>query len=120
MKITFSPIIALSALSFLGLQAAAFDYSIIDAGEISLTDVETDITDIRTIFTNELVAVTVSGLEWEENGGTNNGTDLLHWETLVGGSVQASGSFDLSTLPSRELPTSLDVGEFKGYIPPQY
>jgi hypothetical protein len=113
MKTSCSPLFALAALNWLGLQAEAFDYALTSAGEISLTDTQTDISGIKTIFVGEQISVTVSNLEWEYNESGYNETDTLVWTTSVGGTVQASGSLDLSSLPSRELPTSLDVGNIK-------
>jgi hypothetical protein len=113
MKAVCSPLFAVAALNWLGLQAMAFDYAITSAGKILLTDMETDIPGMRTIFVGEPVAVTVFDLEWVANESGYNESDTLIWQTSVGGITQASGSLDLSSLPSRELPTSLDVGNIK-------
>ena len=94
-------------------RASAFEYSITNAGDISLTDVETDIGGMQTIFVGETAAVKVAGLEWEANDHNVTGSNVLYWETVVDDVVQAKGTLDLSTLPDRELPTSLEVGTIK-------
>ncbi|CAB9507240.1 Inherit from COG: Na H antiporter [Seminavis robusta] len=108
-KTVISCLVAISALS----GVSAFDYSIKDAGKIGLTDVNTQIDGLKTLFVGAETFVTVSNLEWEESNNTNTGYDKLFWETSVGGIVQSKGSFDLSTLSNRELPDSLDVGTIK-------
>jgi hypothetical protein len=102
----------LALASLLG-PAAAFDYSIVGAGSISLTDLETSIGGIISIFTDELVGVSVDGLEWEENeSSADQSDDTLSWETLIDGEVQSTGSMSLADV-GRELPTSIDAGSVK-------
>ena len=96
-------------------QAAAFDYSFVDIPEepgLVLTDVTTGVSDILTIFKNELVAVKVTGIEWEPLSDGESAPDVIVWETTVDGKVQASGTFNL-TDTGRELPSELKVGEIK-------
>lgn len=91
----------------------AFDYLIIqDIGEIKLTDVNTQISNLKTAFVGAETAVKVEKLEWKQSKGTNTAKDLLFWATSVDGQVQAKGTFNLSSL-SRELPESLEVGTIR-------
>lgn len=101
--------LALAAALSLG-QTSAFDYAISGINEMFLTDANTNIDELKTIFMGEETLVKVKQLTWKESGGNVTGSDMLFWETAVGGVVQAKGAFDLSSLPSRELPTELDVG----------
>jgi hypothetical protein len=65
---------------------AAFDYSLSSGGDLFLTDIDTSISGIVTLFTGEDIAVAVEGIEWEEGSG---GTDtVLIYETLVDGKVR--------------------------------
>ena len=99
---------SLLLLATFPVATTGFSYSLVGAGELSLTDSETGIDSIRTLFTDEDIGVAVSGIEWE---GGNNGTDtFLRWETAVGGTVQASGEYNLTELEERELLTDLDCG----------
>jgi hypothetical protein len=102
----------LLALASLVGSAAAFDYSITGAGEISLTDQQTSIGSIISIFTGEFIDVAVEGLEWEETGDVDGSADMLFWETSIDGEVQSTGSMSLADV-GRELPTSIDVGSVK-------
>lgn len=77
-------------------------YDITAAGDISLTDVETGISDLRTVFTDEDTLVTVSGLEWED---TETVTEVT-FETFVNGKLKASGTVDTT----EGLPDSIDAG----------
>jgi hypothetical protein len=98
-------------LLFVG-PAAAFDYSIIGAGSLVLTDVATSIKDVVTLFTNEEVLVTADGIEWDETGAVDGSDNLLFFETLVNGKVQATGNVSLADV-GRELPESIDAGTIK-------
>jgi len=101
--------ILVSLLAVTGV--TAFDYAVTGAGDISLTDVGTSIGGIKTIFTHEEVSVTVSGVEWEALAANETTDDTtLYWETFVGGVSQATGTFDLSTLEGRELPSDIECG----------
>ena len=102
----------LLALATLLGSAAAFDYSLVGGGDISLTDLETGIGGIITIFTDSLIGVAVDGLEWDETGSVDQSDDTLYWETLIDGEVQASGSVSLADV-GRQLPTSIDAGSVK-------
>ena len=90
--------------------ANAFNYALDSAGGLSLTDTETSITDIKTIFTDEATAVSVVGLEWVPNESNNTGGEVLLCETFVGGEKVAEGEFNLTSLSERELPDTVDCG----------
>jgi hypothetical protein len=92
--------------------AASFEYSIVGAGSLVLTDVSTSITDVVTLFTNEELLVTADGIEWEQTGAINGSDNLLFFETLVNGKVQATGNVSLANV-GRELPGSIDAGTIK-------
>jgi hypothetical protein len=94
------------------LVGAAFDYEVVDAGNIILTDVETQISPIVTLFLDEPVDVTVDGIGWASNTNTTDGETSLTYETFVNGKIQASGTFDLSDV-GRELPGSIPAGQVK-------
>ncbi|CAJ1935026.1 unnamed protein product [Cylindrotheca closterium] len=102
----------LALLSLLGTSAvAAFDYDIVGAGSVVLTDVDTGISDLRTIFTDDEIAVSLDGLEWESNGG--NTTDgLLFYKTYLDGELMSEGNMTLGDV-GRELPSGLDAGTVK-------
>jgi hypothetical protein len=102
----------LLALATLVGSAAAFDYNITSAGSVSLTDLETGIGGIITIFTDEFIGVAVDGLKWKENGSVDGSDDTLYWETSIDGEVQSSGSVPLADV-GRELPTSVDAGSVR-------
>jgi hypothetical protein len=101
----------LALASLLG-SAAAFDYSLVGAGSLSLTDLETGIGGIMTIFTDSLIGVAVDGLEWNETGSVDQSDDTLYWETLIDGEVQSTGNMSLADV-GRQLPTSFDAGSVK-------
>ena len=94
-------------LSCLGLFASSAinvkAYNITGAGDISLTDTETDISDIETVFTDEQTTVTVTGVEWNEDD--QNVTTVLY-ETFVNGKLLASGKVNVT----EGLPDSIDAG----------
>lgn len=95
--------------------AKAFDYVLIEEPEdasLSLTDVETEILDIATIFTGEFNSVVVTGIEWMQLKVGEEASDDLQWTTFVDGKEQDSGTFNLTDV-GRELPTELEVGQFK-------
>jgi len=102
----------LALLSLVGTSAvAAFDYDIVGAGSVILTDVDTGISDLRTIFTNDEIAVSLDGLEWEANSG--NTTDgLLFYKTYLDGELMSEGNMTLGEV-GRELPGGIDVGSVK-------
>lgn len=78
-------------------------YEITALGDISLEDVDTGIGDIRTVFTDEPTAVTVSGVEWNQD---DQNVTTVAFETFVDGKSVASGTVDVTD----GLPDSIDAG----------
>lgn len=96
-------------------QATAFNYGLKglneDDGGLAVTDVETGIEEIKTIFTNEIVEVKVVGIEWEPSTSNVTGSDILRWEVAVDGVKVNNGTYNLTEdFGERELPDELDVG----------
>ena len=101
---------------------AALEYQLSAVGDVSLLDVETGIPDVLTLFTNQEIAVSVTGLEWEEKSSTttdessNSTTTVeveapaLAYETLVDGILQDSGIVSMADISTLFLPDSVDVG----------
>ena len=97
----------------------AFEYIINADGEelgLSIADVTTGITDIRTLFIDEVHSVTVKGIEWiinEDmmNTTSSSGDGLLLWSTMVDGTVVDSGNISLTEL-GQLLPTDFEAGTF--------
>ena len=79
-------------------------YNITGAGDISLTDVDTEISGLATIFTGEPILVSVSGLSWDDADMTNT---TIMYETFVNGKSAASGEVALN---DGSLPTQVDAG----------
>jgi hypothetical protein len=98
----------LGLLILLPASIHAFDYNISSAGELALTDVATGIHDLKTIFTNDVTAVAVDGVEWEPSG-VVGGDDFVTFTTLLNGEVVETGRINLTDI-GRELPTSFEVG----------
>ena len=78
-------------LSALIAGTSAFDYSILGAGDISLTDEPTGTSGVATIFTDEECGVSLSGLEWEFTGGNSTFNIKLKWTTYVDGEEVTTG-----------------------------
>jgi hypothetical protein len=101
---------------FLANTATAFDYGLNSEPDeeptLSLTDTETGIADIKTLFIGEPTAVTVNGLSWIpiEDGVESNASAII-WTTLVDGNVVATGNVSLVGL-GRALPTTVEAGSF--------
>ncbi|CAB9499323.1 Inherit from COG: Na H antiporter [Seminavis robusta] len=88
-----------------------FNYDLFKVKGVSLTDVETLIPDIKTIFVNEIMYVKATGVTWEvKEDGDDPGSDMLRWETYVGDQLQQTGTFNLSSLEDRELPDEIECG----------
>lgn len=96
------------ALLALAAPAVAFDYDIVGAGSIVLTDVRTSISGLETLFVDEEVYVTADGLEWVANDSGSIG-GAIFYETFLDGALMAKGNMTLDGI-GRELPTSIDVG----------
>jgi hypothetical protein len=114
MKMMKSPTLLLAAALLLlwSSTVSAFNYGL--TGEIEalkLVDYETSIEDIKTIFTNEITLVSVTGVKWNVSGNNVSDTDdVLRYETSVDGIVQSTGTVNLSALGDRELLDTIDCG----------
>jgi len=103
----------LLALGFVLAPAAnAFTYELVGVDSLSLTDQETSIPDIKTIFKSEATGVSVSDLIWEaRENGTDTGGNILTCQAYVGDEPQGeAGTFNLSELAEKELPAGMDCG----------
>lgn len=69
----------------------------------------TTIGGLSTIFTNQEMAVTASGLGWSPKDSVEGSTNILKCETLLDGEPVSSGELSLDGL-GRELPTDVDCG----------
>lgn len=83
------------------------DYEVSVEG-ISLTDVDTGISDIKAIHNGRAFDVKAN-LHWEEEIFDMNSTNTLFWEMSVGGEVQDIGAINLNA--NRALPTQIDAGQ---------
>ena len=83
----------------------------IETHSVLLTDEETQISGIETLFLDQNVMVTVDGVEWEFSNSTG-GDFEVKYETFVDDELQDSGTISLVGT-GRELPTSFDVGVIK-------
>eukprot|EP00429_Kryptoperidinium_foliaceum_P008923 CAMPEP_0176011894 /NCGR_PEP_ID=MMETSP0120_2-20121206/5516_1 /TAXON_ID=160619 /ORGANISM="Kryptoperidinium foliaceum, Strain CCMP 1326" /LENGTH=128 /DNA_ID=CAMNT_0017344765 /DNA_START=35 /DNA_END=417 /DNA_ORIENTATION=+ len=88
---------------------AAFDYNLVGAGSVVLTDVSTSISPLQTLFVDQDVSVVADGLEWEANDNATTVTGTLFYETFVDGKLAAQGNMSLDDV-GRELPSSVDAG----------
>lgn len=91
----------------------AYDYELTSAGSVKLTDIKTEISDLKSIFIGDETSVAASEIEWEHiDNSTAYGPDsVVSYETYVDGDLSASGEHDLSGLPIP--PTELDCGVIK-------
>ena len=103
----------LLSLLFCSHAAVAFDYMITGIGSVELDDVETEIPGIKTIFLDDVMSVSASGIAWEFKGenAANTGELTVSCEATVDGQVVSSGTMSLADV-ERELPTSMDCGTF--------
>ena len=96
-----------------GLQASrAFDYNITATGGLSLFDVKSGIDEVLTLFTNEVVTVSVIDIEWGPRTFPANSSNNASYMTYIDGKLAVVGSVDLSDV-GRELPTSVSAGDIK-------
>jgi hypothetical protein len=86
----------------------AFDYEVVSVDSMTLTDNTTQISNLQTIFINDVALVSVSDLAWDYTG-MADGDDGIVWKTYVNGELQDEGFYNLSEV-GRALPTSLEVG----------
>jgi hypothetical protein len=98
----------LGSLTLLPASIHAFDYNITSAGDLFLTDVATGIPSLRTIFTGDVTAVAVDGVQWEPSG-VEGGDDFVTFTTFLNGEAVETGIISLTDV-GRELPTSFQVG----------
>lgn len=98
-------------LSFLFCSsAAAFDYMISSVENVQLTDVETEIPDIKTIFLDDKMNVTATGITWEPS--TAGGQELtVTCEAVLDGEVVSKGTMSLEDV-DRILPETMACGSF--------
>ena len=91
----------------------AFDYAIVTGDDtgLTLTDEATGITDLVTVFTDDLTSVEMNGVAWEYTGSTSNDT-IVRWTLLLNGELADTGEVDIGDT-ERELPTSFGCGSFK-------
>lgn len=115
MKMAPTPFSFLAAgfILLLGEQVRAFNYNLFEAGGLSLTDIETSITDIRTLFTNELTSVAVTGVAWTPNETNSTDDETLLCELMVDGVVVSNATLNLTELAARELPDTVECGSFE-------
>ena len=96
-----------------GLQTSrAFDYNITATGGLSLFDVKSGIDEVLTLFTNEVVTVSVIDIEWGPRTFPANSSNNASYMTYIDGKLAVVGSVDLSDV-GRELPTSVSAGDIK-------
>lgn len=100
-------IVALASLQL----SSAFDYDI-TGGDISLADVETGIGSLKTIFTNDEIAVSVDRIQWEANDSNETTDGAIFYFTFVDGALANEGNVTLDGV-GRELPSSIDAGTVK-------
>lgn len=85
--------------------------------KLILSDIETGISPIQSLFIGEPTGVSVDGISWTSiDTGDNTTADddedtYLFWTTTVNGVVIANGNVSL-TQTGKLLPTSIDAGEF--------
>ena len=102
-RILFSTITAL----FLNNAAAQnLDYAL-DGATITINDVSTGITDIKTLFDGYEFEI-VTGVLWASIDPGVNSTNLLKWSTSVDGKEVDSGVVELDA--SRQLPSEIATG----------
>ena len=92
--------------------SSAFDYDLVGAGDIALTDIETGIGGLKTLFTDNEIAVAVDGMEWEANDSGVMSGGVILYATFVDGELASEGNVTLDDI-GRELPSSIDVGTVK-------
>lgn len=97
----------------------SFDYSLNPSSpevRFDLIDVETGISNIKTLFIHELTSVSVKGISWVVNdvNETNKRNHEIIWTTYVDGIEVDNGTFSLVGV-RRELPTQVSAGSFEVY-----
>jgi hypothetical protein len=74
---------------------------------LKLTDLETGVSPVSTVFVNDKIGVVVQNITWE---GSSEADSFLWYTTSIDGEVVAEGKIDLSE-DEDELPTSIFAGE---------
>lgn len=90
-----------------GSTVNGYEYELISAGEIGLSDLTTSIVDLQSIFLGDDTKVTCKEVEWNHTGNLE-GNSTLYYETYVNGNLETSGSHDYSD--SENPPTAIDAG----------
>ena len=114
----------INTASYTGLHnAAAFEYTFdTDADDLGLTitDVATGISNVRTLFIHEEHSVRVKGIRWTINKYNTNASSssisssedvMLLWSTVVDGVIVTSGNISLTNL-GQLLPNEFEAGNF--------
>jgi hypothetical protein len=104
----FSQLVTLLVGTLCLSKAGAFDYNISSAGDLFLVDESTGISGITTLFTGEVVLVSVEGVAWEPSG-VEGGEEFVIYQTLLNGQVVDEGNISLVGV-DRQLPSSLECG----------
>jgi hypothetical protein len=94
---------------------SGFDYNLEPSEDtvILLTDDETGIEGVRTIFDNELTLLAVKEIQWIKNeSGTTSDADVLAWQVLADGTPVDSGTVPLADV-GRILPDTVSTGSVK-------
>jgi hypothetical protein len=100
----------LGLVSLLATTGLAFDYAIYDPGVLVLSDVNTGISPIVTIFKGDEFNVTVQDIGWEPAENATD-SDTLFWTTFINGNLAGNGTVSLADI-GRELPTKIPVGTY--------
>ena len=104
---------------------AAFEYTFdTDADDhlgLTITDVATGISNVRTLFIHEEHSVRVKGIRWTINKDNTNASSsssisssedvMLLWSTVVDGVIVTSGNISLTNL-GQLLPNEFEAGNF--------
>jgi hypothetical protein len=103
-------------LSLLATTGSAFDYAIDEEREnlryLLLSDVNTGISPIITIFKGEQFNVTVKNVTWTHSQSENStDSDRLFWRTIINGALVGEGNYSFTDV-DRELPDSIFVGTY--------
>ena len=100
------------------INTSAFEYTFdADADDLGLTitDVATGISNVRTLFINEEHTLKVKGIQWIINEGNSNASSsldgFLMWSTIVDDVTVYTGNITLTDY-GRLLPTEFEAGNF--------
>lgn len=103
------------------MTVSAFEFTFSDEPgdlHLSITDTVTGISDVKSLFINEVHTVTVMGIEWMANAAANSsssstvmGMEVLLWSTTVDGVIVGSGNVSLTEF-GELLPSEIEAGTF--------